>query len=150
MSSSPDISTPSLKPLAALIGEWRVELAFPTDPPVTVTSGASFEWFEDGAFLVMRTGSKDGGGPHSTCVVGRDASTEHFTALYSDDRGVSRVYQMSVEGRTWRQWRDAPRFSQRFIAEMSDDGNSISARWEKSTDGVRWEHDFNLTYTRLR
>jgi hypothetical protein len=142
------VANATLEPLAILVGTWTVELSFPTDPPGTVTGQASFAWLDDGDFLVMRTGTKGAGPPWSTCVIGRDDATPTFTALYFDDRGVSRIYQMSMNGREWRQWRDAPGFAQRFIGTVSADGNSIVARWEKSMDGTTWEHDFNLRYSR--
>jgi CBS domain-containing protein len=34
-------------------------------------------------------------------------------------------------------------------AVLSEDGNTISGAWEKSDDGSTWEHDFDLTYTRV-
>ncbi len=140
---------PALQRLSVLVGEWNVELAFPSDPPVTAKVRASFEWLEEGAYLQYRLGDKDAGLPYATCVIGRDDMADTYTMLYFDDRGVSRVYQMSLEGREWRQWRQAPGFSQRFSGEFSEDGNTITARWEKSTDGVSWEHDFDITYARV-
>jgi hypothetical protein len=56
---------------------------------------------------------------------------------------------MSLSDRTWKIWRDFPGFSQRFIGTFNEDGTLITARWEKSTDGSTWEHDFDLTYTRV-
>jgi hypothetical protein len=50
------------------------------------------------------------------------------------------------EGHLWKQWRQAPGFFQRFTGAISADGNTISASWEKSSDGSTWQHDFNLTY----
>jgi hypothetical protein len=40
--------------------------------------------------------------------------------------------------------------AQRFSATISDDGNTISGRWEKSPDGRTWETDFDLTYRKAR
>jgi hypothetical protein len=40
-------------------------------------------------------------------------------------------------------------FSQRFLGTFSDDRNTIAGRWESSSDGSDWEHDFDLTYTRV-
>lgn len=37
---------------------------------------------------------------------------------------------------------------QRYEGKLSDDGNIVAARWEKSLDGTKWEHDFNVTYRR--
>jgi hypothetical protein len=32
---------------------------------------------------------------------------------------------------------------------VSPDRNTITSQWEKSFDGATWEHDFDITYTRL-
>jgi len=139
---------PSLADLQVLVGDWNIELRFPNSPS-SVMGHASYEWLEDGAFLVMHTGSKQAGTPYSTCIVGRDDVSKPYTMLYFDNRGVSRVYMMSLEGKQWKQWRDNPGFSQRFFGELSDDGNTIRARWEKCEDGKEWAHDFDLIYTRV-
>jgi hypothetical protein len=139
---------PALRALAPLIGAWRVQLFFPTDPPGTVSGVATFEWLEGGRFFVMRTGNPDEGSPSSVCVIGRDDAGEDFTSLYFDDRGVSRIYHMSFDGGEWKRWRGAPGFAQRFTGTVSDDGNTITAEWQRSADGVDWEHDFDLVYTR--
>ena len=34
--------------------------------------------------------------------------------------------------------------------EWLEDGNTIKAQWEKSSDDSHWEHDFDLTYTRVK
>lgn len=135
--------------LSALVGEWTVEISFPTDPPGTVQGHASFDWLEDGALLIMRSGSKHEGPPYSISVIGRDDADTTYTMLYTDDRGVSRMYQMSLDGGEWKQWRDAPGFSQRFSGTFSEDGSRIIARWEKSLDGTHWEHDFDLQYSKI-
>jgi hypothetical protein len=46
-------------------------------------------------------------------------------------------------------WREAPGFWQRYESTVSKNGNIITGHWEKSADGSKWEHDFNVTYTRL-
>jgi hypothetical protein len=83
-------------------------------------------------------------------LIGRDQDEDHYTVLYSDARGVSRVYRMSLVSGQWRLWRDNPTFAQRFEATLSDDGSRMTGRWEKAHDGGPWEHDFNVEYTRLR
>ncbi len=68
-----------------------------------------------------------------------------YTMLYSDSRGIARLYQMSLRNGVWQQWRDDPTFRQRFSATFSADGRTIRGQWEKSVDGEHWELDFNLT-----
>jgi len=38
---------------------------------------------------------------------------------------------------------------QRFTGTFSADGKIIEGRWETSRDGSSWEHDFDLTYTKV-
>ena len=68
--------------------------------------------------------------------------------MYSDDRGVCRVYQISIGHGEWRLWRDGEPFSQRFTATFSDDGNTITGRSEAAEDGTSFTTDFDLVYRR--
>jgi hypothetical protein len=61
---------------------------------------------------------------------------------------------MTFSGGVWTLVRTAPdftplAFSQRFTGTFADDGGTILGRWETSPDGSHWEHDFDLTYTRI-
>ncbi len=143
---------PALKPLEALVGDWQMELSnvsFLPNPSATTTGHISFEWLQAGAILVMSMGGKPSGPPDAMWVIGRDDSTPNYTVLYYDSRGVSRVYAMSFSVDVWKIWRDAPGFCQRFEGKLSNDGNTITARWEKSSDGATWQHDFDVTYTKI-
>ena len=146
----PQMLNPALSDLEPLVGEWSVEIAFPTEPATTLRGTVSFEWFDGGAFLIMRAGGMEWSGPSGSIgVIGRDDMAETYSMLYFDARGVSRIYEMSFGDGVWKQWRSAPGFSQRFTGTLSDDGSTITARWEKSSDGSHWDHDFDLTYTRV-
>jgi hypothetical protein len=150
MASSHDYN-PTLKLLEVLVGDWEMELSNASFLPRqsdTVKGTASFEWVQDGAFLLMRQGDKPPSPPAAIWLISRDDSDPDYTVLYYDARGVSRVYHMSLADGVWRIWRSAPGFSQRFEGRLSDDGNTMTAAWEKSFDGTQWEHDFNVTYRR--
>ena len=69
--------------------------------------------------------------------------------LYSDSRGVARVYAMSLGEGVWKLWRDDPSFPPRFTGTFSADGRTITGRWEKSSDGASRELDFDGTFTRV-
>ena len=51
----------------------------------------------------------------------------------------------------WKLWRsvEPPDFSQRFSGAVDEGGDTISGTWEISRDGVAWERDFDLIYTRV-
>jgi hypothetical protein len=136
---------PALQGLDALVGEW--EMANPQDPGVH--GRATFAWLEGGAFLIQHTEIDHPAAPNATMIIGRDESTETYCMLYYDERGVSRIYQMSLVGGVWKLWRDASGFHQRFLGTFSDDGTTIKGYWEASDDGSQWKHDFDLSYTRI-
>src|SRR5215469_12031067 len=87
--------------------------------------------------------------PSATLIIGRDEWSDDYAVLHYDSRGISRVYQMSLVERSWKIWREAPGFSQRFSGTLSHDGSSVRAMGEKSADGSVWEHDFDLIYRRV-
>jgi hypothetical protein len=143
---------PALEDLSMLLGEWEVELwgaSFLPNPEDRVHGGnVQFEWIEDGALIAMRQSGKLDTPPAARWVIGRDQSSDHYSVFYSDSRGVSRIYAMSFNGRKWQIWRDNDEFAQRFEAVLSEDSRTMSGRWEKSSNGGDWEHDFNVEYTR--
>ena len=143
---------PALVDLEFLSGEWDMELSnapFLPSRDDTAHAHVKFEWIEDGALLVMRQSEQSGNPPSARWAIGRDESGPDYKVLYSDDRGVSRVYEMSFSEGLWQLWRNIPGFSQRFEGRVNPDRKTITSHWEKSLDGATWEHDFDVTYTRL-
>lgn len=143
---------PTLTSLEGLVGEWGMELShtsFLPDPSDTVKGPVLIEWVQEGAFLAMRMGDKQPGPPQALWLISRDGSFPTYTVLYYDARSVSRVYQMSFSERVWKMWREAPGFWQRYEGRVHDDGKAITGHWEKSADGTTWEHDFDVTYTKV-
>ena len=144
---------PALAELQPLVGHWRLELynaAFLPDPDTRVSGSIEIDWIEDGSALRLRQGDSQNP-PGAVWIIGRDDSEAGYSVLYADDRGVSRIYQMTFNGTHWQMWRDTPEFSQRFDALLDPDSGTIRGRWEKSADrGATWEHDFNVDYTRER
>jgi hypothetical protein len=144
---------PALAELRSLVGRWRMELynaAFLPDPDARASGSVEIGWIEDGSAVRLRQGDSD----HPSAavwIIGRDESEAGYSVLYADDRGVSRIYRMSLSGGHWQMWRDTPEFSQRFDAQLDPDSGAIRGRWEKSTDRqVTREHDFNVDYIRER
>lgn len=107
-----------------------------------VKAEAAFDFVEGGRFLALRQGDA------ATWLIGRDDAGERYTVLYSDARGVSRVYTMSFRSPDWAIWRDDPEFSQRFEAVVDAGGGEINGTWRKRHGGGEWEHDFDVAYRR--
>src|SRR6266568_1376801 len=110
-----------------LTGTWEMEARF----------GAGY--FGQGSPAITGRGQR-----HRDHRSGRGAG--HLSQHYYDSRGVARVYQMTLDGREWKIWREAPGFWQCYTGVISDDGTTITGAWEGSPDGREWKHDFGLTY----
>ena len=80
-------------------------------------------------------------------VLGRSDANDAYTALYHDERGVSRVFDMTFDGSRWELVRHDPDMFQRFVADVGPD--RIAGRWEASDDeGSTWRKDFDLVFER--
>jgi hypothetical protein len=142
------IPNPALEPFRPLIGNWNTNGTHGAVPDTILHGHVSFEWLEGGAFLMMRSEIDDPRFPQGIAILGSDDSEGEYYMLTFDERGVSRKHEVSLHEKIWKWWRNAPGFSQRYEAIISEDGNTIIGKGELSKDGVTWEKDLDLTYTR--
>ncbi len=142
---APDTSG-ALKGLGVLVGEWETSV-----PGVDARGRTTFDWLEGGGFLIERSSVDRPEFPNAICVIGATGADGGLQQHYFDSRGVARVYEMSLEDGVWTLFRDGPDWPQRYIGELSEDGNIITGRWEAGSEsGAPLEHDFDMTYTRVR
>jgi hypothetical protein len=102
-----------------------------------------------GAHLLQRGTAEHPDAPDNVSVIGCDAANGTYFQLYSDKRGVCRVYEMTIGNGEWKLWREGEPFSQRFTATFSDDGNTITGRWEIAEDGKNYTTDFDVFCRRV-
>lgn len=143
----------SLDRLDMLIGRWEMEAVFdagyfgPGSPAITGRGGVTtFEWLDGRFFLTQRFINEHPAAPSGIAIVGAGEEPGSFVQHYYDSRGVARIYQMALNGREWKLWREEPGFWQRYTGVISEDGTTITGAWEGSPDGRDWKHDFQLTY----
>ena len=141
---------PALQPFSLLIGNWNTTGTHGLVPDTILHGHTSFEWLEGGAFLMMRSEIDDPRFPKGIAIIGSDDSEEAYYMLTFDDRGVSRKYDVSLHDNIWKWWRNAPGFFQRYEGTILGDGHMIIGKGELSKDGLSWEKDLDLTYTRVK
>ena len=117
-------------------------------PGADLHGEASFEWVDDGAFLMMRTAMDDPRIPAGIAIFGSDDATGRYYMLYFDVRGVSRKYDVLVQDQQLSWSTETPEFSQRFTISVSDEGRRLVGEGQMSKDGGAWEPDLRLDYTR--
>ena len=149
----------ALARLDVFAGDWSLEARFPGQDPAPPGPGgrvigrSRFEWALDRQFLLQHTEVPIPDAPDSLAIIAADPRTGRYTQHYYDSRGVARLYAMSITDGVWTLIRESPDFSpldfrQRFTGTFSEDRNTITGAWEKSSNGGGWEHDFALIYHR--
>jgi hypothetical protein len=137
----------ALHELEPLVGEWTLEATWPDGQrwPGHVT----FAWHESGAHLVQRGTVDHPYAPDNVSIIGCDAANGTYFQLYSDERGVCRVYEMSIGNGELKLWREGEPFAQRFTGTFSADGNTITGRWEIAEGGPDFTTDFDLVFSKV-
>ena len=144
----PPQSPRSLGEFEVLIGEWTTVGTHPLLPS-TVQGHSTFEWLRKGALLAWYFRWEQGQGiPNAYSVIGGDDALEPYSMLYTDERGVARIYHMTLADGIWRMWRETSDFSQRMTGTFSANGNTITWQGEMSRNGSAWEPDLSVTFTR--
>ena len=143
------LPNPALEPFRVLIGNWNTTGTHGLVPDTILHGRTSFEWLEGGAFLIMRSEIDDPRFPRGIAIIASDDSEGHYYMLTFDERGVSRKYDMTLRDTSWKWWRNAPGFFQRYEGTIVDGGNTIIGKGELSKDGVSWEKDLDVTYARV-
>jgi hypothetical protein len=136
--------------LEALVGEWTMAAGPPGGPPWPGEGRVTFEWLEGAPLLIQRWHVDKLEAPGGVAVIGCDGMSGTYYQLYTDERDVQRIYEMSLIDGVWKLWRDGEPFSQRFTGTFSRDGKTITGRWEIADDGKTWKTDFELTYTKVQ
>ena len=146
---SGSVDTEARERLEALVGEWTLQAQPPDGPPWPGGGRVVFEWLGGAPLLIERWQIDMPEAPDGVAVIGCDGINGTYYQLYTDERDVQRVYEMSLDGSVWKLWRSGPPFSQRFTGTFSEDGTSIAGRWEMAEDGETWTTDFDLTYSKV-
>jgi hypothetical protein len=143
------MNTAARKRLEALVGEWTMEARPPDGQPWPGGGRVTFEWFEGVPLLIQRWHVDMPEAPDGTAVIGCDGMSATYYQLYTDERDVQRIYEMSLGDGVWKLWRDGEPFSQRFTGRFSEGGKTITGRWEIAEDGKNWKTDFDLIYRKV-
>jgi hypothetical protein len=144
------IPNPRLAVLEPFIGAWTTAGSHSMMPGIALHGRTIFEWHEGGAFLCVRSDIDEPGIPSAIALIGSDNDSEAFTMLYFDERGVSRRFDVTVDGPVLQWWRTAPGFSQRYVLTLAPDGETLRGVSSLSRDDVSWEQDLELRYTRVK
>jgi hypothetical protein len=156
--------SPEIQRLDALVGRWRTHGHLVGGPPAPIAGTDIYEWLPGGFFLVH----------HVDVVIGEqrvqaleligeyDPATDTFTARAYDNLGNVTIMRASVdEHGVWRftGGGDVAPVARPADAEVggavrstltiSPDRSGMTAKWERSDDGARWQPWMKVSFTRM-
>jgi hypothetical protein len=86
----------ALRQLEPLVGEWTFEAKWPSGEPRRGGGRITFEWHASGAHPLQRGTAELPEAPDNVSIIGCDPANGTYFQLYSDERGVCRIYEMSI------------------------------------------------------
>jgi Protein of unknown function (DUF1579) len=156
--------SPQTQRLGALVGRWRSQGHIVGDPPVPITGTDIYQWLPGGFFLVHHVDVVIGDQQVQAIeLIGSyDPASDAFTARAYDNQGNVTVMQARVDEQgVWRftGGGDVAPVAQPASADaggavrstltISPDRSSMTARWERSDDGVSWQPWMDVSFTRM-
>jgi Protein of unknown function (DUF1579) len=161
----PDAETTSpTSRLGELVGRWRTEGHLVGDPSVRITGTDAYELLDGGYFLVHHVDVMVGTKPVKAIeIIGEyDSDSESFSArAYDNDGNVTGMRARPGEPGVWRFTGDAdvaaaaqpddaaPEGMVRSTLTVADDGQHMTALWERSDDGTTWQAWMDMAFTRI-
>jgi hypothetical protein len=128
--------------LDRLLGTWQFTMHH-VALPEPVTGVQRYERVLDGAFLRLDWTYDHPDFPNAIAML------DERSCHYFDVRGISRVFDLSVDDTGWSMIRRDADFWQRSSATFRDT-DSMEGSGENSYDsGATWEHDFTISYRRV-
>lgn len=133
---------------AIFVGNWTLIITnqWWLEDPTTLSNGtAHCEWLGDS---FIRLSAEFGGEPTWDFVFGRNDARDEFIVLYHDERGVLRVFELTLDDDSWTMSRADPDFHQRLIGRV--EGNRMVGQADASEDqGATWRKDLDLVFERV-
>src|SRR5215510_6903462 len=155
-SPTPSKPGPEHQKMAAFLGKWSFEgqaQASPYGPAGKLTSVDTFAWLPGNFFLEHQWDSKQGGTPIiGREIVGYDSASKTYTSRFFDNAGNTGSLKATVNSNTWT-WTADSVVAGKPLKERGTvviTGDTITSKWEYSTDGSKWLPNFDLKGTRAK
>jgi hypothetical protein len=139
---------PALQFLNPLIGTWKTEGEILGNPATKIQGTDQYEWVSGGFFVLHRVDVWMGDDKVETIelIGGFDAETGTFPMRSFDNQGNFTTMQARVEP-------DSVFIIEgdgiRSILTIAKDGQSMTARWEQSKDGLNWKPWLDMKFTKI-
>lgn len=138
-----------LSALQPLIGKWKYTMFncwFLESMDAEVKGFTNIEWLYD-TFLIIQTTDADNK-PNDIWVIGYSDPQKKYQMFYHDQRGVSRIFNMTFDSKTIIFLREDEDFYQRITLEIEEE--KLHSIAEASEDqGKTWRKDLEMSFLKI-
>lgn len=140
--------SPELKRLDVLVGKWKTEGQTKDSSPIKVIGTDTYEWLPGGFFLIHHVDVRMGDESVnvSEIIGGYDVTNQTYPMRSFDSQGNFITMHASVNNAGVWTFRGE---SERATLVVSDDGNSMTAHWEQTSDGANWQPWMDMKFSRV-
>lgn len=138
-----------LQQLNFLIGNWNTEgqvLATPGNPSVTIKGTDTYEWVTEGFFVLHRVDVLIGNEKVEVVeIIGSYDPQNKIYAMHSfDNKGEHTAMFASIESGVMTITGNMMRAT----LSASGDGRQMTAKWERSEDGLAWKPWIDMRFSK--
>lgn len=140
----------ALAALEPLIGEWEYTMynCWFLESMETEVTGFTTVQRLHGSLVVLRNRDADQR-PDDVWVIGYSDPQEKYEMFYYDQRGVSRIFDMSFDGKQIIFNREDKDFYQRILLDINDDGTLHSVAEASEDLGKTWRKDLEMKFKKV-
>ena len=146
------------KRLSVWIGKWNTkgqQHAGPVGPAAKIVATDTFEWAKGEFFMVHRFDGKVGDDDASCIeITGYDSQTKRYSVHTFYNTGLTHQWQSHERDGVWTltgDWdMEGKKTKTRCTTMFSDDGDTMTGKWEMSTDGVEWQTFWDVEATKAQ
>lgn len=140
----------ALAALEPLVGQWEYTMYnswFLESMDTKVNGVTTIERLDD-SFLIVRSTDADKK-PGDIWVIGYSDPQEKYEMFYYDQRGVSRIFSTTFDGKKLTFLREDKDMHQRMALEITNIGLHSEA-WASEDKGKTWRKDLEMAYKRIK
>ena len=148
--------------LHTIAGRWQTSGHVISEPEIPVAGTDTYEVLPGGYFLVHHVDVTVGDKPvRAIEIIGEpEAANGGFLARSFDNDGNAEVMRVTIDDNgvfhftggaevaSAAQPTDVPTARVRSTLTIADDGQSMTALWERSEDGANWQRWMDISFTR--
>jgi hypothetical protein len=146
-SKQPPKPGPNQKRLEIFVGKWKMkgqQYDGVMGPAAKITAVQTYEWLTGAFFLVHRFEGRMGDA-ETACIeiIGHDASSQSYSTHSFYNNGITNEWRVRERDGTWKFTGEAQMADKslkvRCTTVFSDAGNTMTGKWEYSSDGSKWQ-----------